>query len=85
MNGVAIVEAVATASGRTDMANGDVGKSPLASLIEAAMSKAVTDCYEAGVTDPDEVRAKMLDAREAVKQRYADAVAKALAEGNLER
>lgn len=34
--------------------------------IEDAMSKAVTDAYAAGLVDPDEIRARMLSAREAV-------------------
>jgi beta-lactamase regulating signal transducer with metallopeptidase domain len=43
-----------------------------AKFIEAAMVKAVNDCYAAGVTDPEEVRAHMMAAREAAKQHLRD-------------
>ena len=39
-------------------------KSTLAQQVEAAMAQAVQDCYTAGITDPDKVRAAMLAARD---------------------
>jgi hypothetical protein len=38
----------------------------LAKALEAAMSQAVKDCYAQGVTDPDKIRAQMMEAREQV-------------------
>jgi hypothetical protein len=52
------VEAVGAAGG-----TGDKG---MASAIEEAMSKAITEAQAAGVTDPDKLRALMLAARKAV-------------------
>ena len=39
-----------------------------AKVIEQAMVWAVNNCAEEGITDPDEVRGRMLAAREAAKQ-----------------
>lgn len=38
-----------------------------AQQIEAAMSQAVLDCAEEGITDTAEIKARMLEARERVK------------------
>jgi hypothetical protein len=67
-----IVEAVFTSANI-----GGLRKSPLAKMIEHAMSVAVLKCREAGIHDPDEVRAHMLAAREQVKQWFREAEAKA--------
>jgi hypothetical protein len=39
-----------------------------AKRIEAAMADAVNYCYSQGIIEPDAVRAKMMEAREVVKQ-----------------
>jgi beta-lactamase regulating signal transducer with metallopeptidase domain len=39
-----------------------------AKFIEAAMVKAVNDCYAAGVTEPEKVRECMMVAREEAKE-----------------
>jgi predicted ATPase len=58
-----VVEGVAamTAAGAITGSN---TKSEIALRIEQAMAQAVQDCYTAGVTDPDKVRAAMLAARD---------------------
>ncbi len=60
---MSIVEGVAamTAAGGITGSN---TKSELAVRVEQAMAQAVQDCYTAGVTDPNEVRAAMLAARD---------------------
>jgi hypothetical protein len=50
------------------------GKSPLAKIIEQGMSDAIAAAYAEGVTDPEEIRARMMSAREEVKTVYAAAV-----------
>jgi len=75
-----IVEAVFT-SANTGSMGGE--KSPLAKMIEAAMSKAVEDAVEAGIFDPEEQRKLILEARAKAKRDYAAAVERALREGNL--
>lgn len=78
-----IVEAVFTSANI-----GSLGpqKSPLAGMIERAMSDAVTKAYADGVHDPDEMRKLMQEARQKAKDTYNAAVEKALAEqaGNPE-
>lgn len=56
-----IVEAVAT---------GTAKKGVTAPEIEQAMAAAAQWCHDNGVNDPDVVRAKLLEAREAVKAKY---------------
>ena len=70
-----IVEAVFTSANVGGMARGM--KSPLAKLIEKAMSEAVEYAYSHGITDPEQVRDLMQVARKAIKERYAKAVADA--------
>lgn len=61
-----IVEAVAVASSMTSIN----GKTSIAKNIERAMSEAVTKAAEKGITDPEEIRNLMLEAREQVKERH---------------
>lgn len=42
------------------------GNGDMAARIEAAMQQAIRECLDEGVTDPDEQRARMMAAREAV-------------------
>lgn len=42
----------------------------LAKAIEAGMSEAVLECSKKGITDPVEIRAAMMAAREGVKARW---------------
>lgn len=42
-------------------------KNARTAAIEAAMVKAIEDAHAEGVTDPDEVRARMLKARDAAR------------------
>jgi hypothetical protein len=63
-----IVEGVMTSANTGGLGG---GKSPLAKTIEAAMAQAVQDAYTAGVTEPDEVRARMQAAREKAKADFA--------------
>ena len=48
-------------------AHGGLGKTDLNRAIEAAMSRAVLDASTDGVTDPAEIKARMLAAREHAK------------------
>jgi uncharacterized protein YdgA (DUF945 family) len=57
VTGVAAFSAAATMGGQT----------PLAKKIEAAMVEAIKQAQAEGITDQDEIRARMLAAREAVK------------------
>jgi formaldehyde-activating enzyme involved in methanogenesis len=41
--------------------------------IEAAMAKAVEDCFAEGITDPEEHKIAMMAARERVKKESAEA------------
>jgi ketopantoate reductase len=70
-----IVEAVFASANVGGMARGQ--KSPLAKLIEKAMSEAVEYAYSHGITDPEQVRDLMQTARHTIKERYAKAVAEA--------
>lgn len=79
-----IVEAVFTSANASALGVG--GKSPLAKMIEQAMSEAVLKCHAAGIFDPDEVRKHMLEARAVTKAWFnmrmaeaAEAYAKQLA------
>lgn len=58
---IKVVEATGIAS-----ASNASGNSDLASQIEAAMQQALRECLDQGVTDPEEQRARMLVARDAV-------------------
>jgi hypothetical protein len=75
-----IVEAVFTSANTGGMGG---TKSPLARLIEAAMSQAVTDAVEAGIFDPEEQRKLILEARDKAKREFYAAAERAR-EGNLE-
>lgn len=57
-----IVEATAVSAG-----DGSGGKSDLAQRIEAAMTEAIKKCQAAGITDPEEIRQAMTNARIAVR------------------
>ncbi len=70
-----IVEAVFTSAN-----SGGLHKSPLAKLIEQAMSDAVTECHKAGIHDPDKVREAMLAARANMKAWFKEQEARAAAE-----
>lgn len=71
-----IVEGV-FASGNT----GGLGfKSPLAKMIEHAMSVAIQKAIDAGITDPEVIKGAMMAARKFVREEYEAAVAKALEE-----
>jgi hypothetical protein len=70
-----IVEAVFASANAGGMVLGR--KSPLAKLIEKAMSEAVEFAYSHGITDPVQVRDLMQTARHTIKERYAKAVAEA--------
>lgn len=61
-----IVEAVMSASMDTPLATA-AGRPRLSTLIEAAMSAAVTACMKEGITDPKAIKARMLEARAEVK------------------
>ncbi len=47
-------------------AHSSLGKEPISLAIEQAMIAAVEKCAADGITDPEEVRAAMLEARDAV-------------------
>ena len=51
----------------------DSARRPLAKLIEAAMSEAITQATAEGITDPVEVKARMMAARVKVLERIDDA------------
>ena len=70
-----IVEAVFASANVGGMMRGM--KSPLAKLIEKAMSEAVEYAYSHGITEPEQVRELMQVARRAIKERYAKAVEEA--------
>jgi hypothetical protein len=57
-----IVEAVGAASVAMPGADRSVSRD-----VQAAMTQAIQHAYEAGVTDPEEIRRRMLVARERVK------------------
>ena len=38
-----------------------------AKIVEALMEKAIMDCHEEGITDPEEIRKRMIRAKEAVR------------------
>ena len=70
-----IVEAVAV--------SGNVGGhnvSPLAGLIQHAMSMAVAKCYAEGIHDPEQVKEAMQAARAAIKHWYHQKMAEAAKE-----
>jgi len=67
-----VVEAVGVAARST--------VSGLGKLIEQAMSHAVAQSYAEGVTEPDKVRARMLEARAEVKRQHQEDITRALAE-----
>jgi hypothetical protein len=46
-------------------------KTPLGKEIEKAMADAVNQAYKEGITDPVKIRARMMEAREKVKQEAA--------------
>lgn len=71
-----IVEAVFASANTGNLSHGG-GKGTLAKLIERAMSEAVEYAYSHGITDPVKVRELMQTARQAIKERYAKAVAEA--------
>lgn len=77
-----IVEAVFTSANTGGIMTGG-GKSPLAKLIEGAMSQAVEYAYNNGINDPDLVRELMQVARAEAKKKYEEAVAEAMS--NLTR
>lgn len=62
-----IVEAVAVSGN-----SGGTVKSPLAKLIEHAMSEAVRVAYAEGVTDPLVIRERMQDARVKMRDWYRE-------------
>lgn len=49
------ISSSATLSGNTDLAD----------RVQAAMEQAIRECLDAGITDPDEQRERMMAAREA--------------------
>lgn len=53
------------------------GSPRLGKLLEEAMSAAVLKCAEEGITDPDEIRARMLAWRDRTKEAYRKAEAEA--------
>jgi len=57
-----IVEAVGVSANALDPA-----RRPIAERIEAAMTQAVRDAQAEDVTDPDEIRRRMLEARDKVR------------------
>lgn len=60
MTDVTIVEATGTAAGgKHDFSRGRA--------VEDAMSAAIADAHEAGITDPAEIRKRMLAARDGVR------------------
>ena len=62
-----IVEAV----GSISLSTPGVGGGPvLGKLIEAAMSKAVMDCYANGIVDPEVHKVRMQEARAAAKAKF---------------
>ena len=65
MSGVKIIEAVACASSMASASTG--GKPKLARAIEEAMVGAIKAAQAEGVVDPETIRERMLQAREAVK------------------
>ena len=70
-----IVEASGSAS--SSMAGGNA---PLAQGIEQAMTEATQQCFDEGITDPEEIKARKLDARQQVKDDMREAAAKQAAE-----
>ena len=58
-----IVAAVGVSANALDQA-----RRPLAQRIEQAMSEAVTRAMDQGVTDPGEIKAEMMAAREMVRE-----------------
>jgi len=66
--------------GKVVEAVGAIARSPFPGLgkrIEQAMSDAVKESYAAGVTEPAKVKARMMEAREKVKQEFHEAEVKA--------
>lgn len=55
---------VVSATGVSSSSN--LGNDDLAERIHDAMQQAIRECLDEGVTDPDEQRARMMAAREAV-------------------
>lgn len=72
-----IVEAVAISANTAGSGLTGAPKSPLAKIMELAMSDAVAKAYAEGVTEPEAVRERMMEAREAVKARAAELLAAA--------
>lgn len=64
---VPIVQGTVEAVGTASLALRNPG---LAQAIEAAMSKAVEMAYAEGLTDPDEIRERMLEARRVAKDAF---------------
>ena len=64
-------------------ASGNVGgmkKSPLAMLIQTAMSEAVQAAYGEGIHDPEVIRERMQEARRKAKDLFAEATRRAMEE-----
>lgn len=76
-----VVEAVFTSSNTGQITQGG-GKSPLAALIQKAMSDAVEQALKDGVSinDAEEIKRRMLDARARMKEWFAEQVAAAIAQ-----
>lgn len=77
-----IVEAVAVSSVPSSAFGGtpDPNRIRLSKIIEAAMSQAVLDCISEGVTEPEDQKKRMMDARAKVIETYRIAEAKAIKE-----
>lgn len=67
-----IVSAVGSASwGRdTDANKSRGGGRALSKAVEAAMSQAVLDCYAEGISDPAVHKERMMQARQAARERF---------------
>ena len=65
-----VVGAVMTSANTGTLSGGP--KSSKALYIEKAMSEAVQACYDAGNTDPDYVREKILEARDEAEVSYEE-------------